>query len=295
MDDRAVDRFVRSALEAERPDAGPHPEPDVLFSYHALELSDEDLERVQAHLSLCPRCARAVADLEAFPALDPPSDDDLPSDADLAAGWADVQRRLAAGEGAADVSEGAPAPVAERARKVVLPFTPPTPTRVRPALQGVRAAAAVLAVTTLGAAFLAFNARQEVKEARAIQPDPFDIMLDDADALIDDPNEAPANLRGGGAAPRPPDTVPQGRAVIVVHVPRPPDTGEQQAYPAELWREGAAKPDWAGVLRQANKDLPLAFTATRASLPAGKYRIRIFANRSAKPSTDYAFEIAYDP
>lgn len=286
MDDRAVDRFVRSALEAERPDAGPHPEPDVLFSYHALELSDEDLERVQAHLSLCPRCARAVADLEAFPALDPPSDDDLPSDADLAAGWADVQRRLAAGEGAADVSEGAPAPVAERARKVVLPFTPPTPTRVRPALQGVRAAAAVLAVTTLGAAFLAFNARQEVKEARAIRADDFS-------AILRSYSEQEPKSRGGGRRISEPFRVPAGARRVHLEIPLPP-TLDGRPYRAEL-RDESGIVVWAGLIPSPVSRSFATLSADRESLRASTYVLRVSEEGTHHPVDEFRFELTYSP
>ncbi len=94
MEDTTVDRLARSALEAKGPEPGAHPEPDVLFRYHVEELSVDEHDHVQEHLSLCARCARVVLDFDAFPRLDAPRDDDLPSDAEVARGWAEVRARL---------------------------------------------------------------------------------------------------------------------------------------------------------------------------------------------------------
>lgn len=60
----------RSALEAvvdeKRRGLETHPDPQELVAYHAGELGDEEAKRLQDHLVLCPECARALLDLDAF-------------------------------------------------------------------------------------------------------------------------------------------------------------------------------------------------------------------------------------
>jgi hypothetical protein len=293
MDDRAVDRFVRSALAADRPEAGPHPEPDALFAYHVGELTDDETDEVQAHLALCPRCARVVADYVAFPALDPPNDEDVPSEDDVAEGWAAVRARLVVdGEGAAE--RVTPAPDAP-ARGVVVPFTVPAVSAAtsRGSLQGLRAVAAALAVTALGTSFYAYQARQQLDKAKGVHANPFPVTL--AGSIGAD---AGRRLRGGNS----PDDfspsvqtfrVPADAQSLLISVPWVTSMSEHVSFRAELWRDSQLV--WGGVLERNAADHPLMMIATPTSVQPGVYRLVVTPNDDAGGAHTYIFGISQDP
>jgi hypothetical protein len=72
---------IQALAEEERRVLLNHPMPDELVDYQADDVSAEERERIQEHLALCPPCAQAVLDVEAFPEVQL-------SDRKVAAAWA---------------------------------------------------------------------------------------------------------------------------------------------------------------------------------------------------------------
>lgn len=95
--DAMLMRLVRETLEAQ-PVPRPCPLED-LFAYFMGVLDPVEADIVQEHIARCQQCARVVADLEAFPRLDPPDEErDTPSDADTAHAYAELCRLITKGK-----------------------------------------------------------------------------------------------------------------------------------------------------------------------------------------------------
>lgn len=72
-----------------------HPLPEELLDYHAGDLREEDGERIQEHLALCPACVRTLLDLEAFPDVEPVRAEDRLTDVELARAWQRLKQTAA--------------------------------------------------------------------------------------------------------------------------------------------------------------------------------------------------------
>lgn len=70
-----------------------HPMPDELVDYQAGDLNQKERARIQDHLAVCPDCARAVLEMDAFPDVGALPAAARPSGRDLAAAWERFQDR----------------------------------------------------------------------------------------------------------------------------------------------------------------------------------------------------------
>jgi hypothetical protein len=303
MDDRNVDQVVRSALAAGVVEAGPHPDPDTLFEYHAGELSAADADAVQGHLALCPACAQAVLDFEMFPHLDAASEeDDVPTAEEIEAGWADVQARLAAAapvgvdratggaaEGASERGERAEADAQHAPPANVVPMTPRGGTAARPPAAPAHrvpawlaTAAALLAATTLGLGGYSYKLRTAL--AKAERPS--------HGALLQlDPVDASASaVRGTPSAPEPPprQTLTRGKPaslLLGVTLDETKRSYRVELLPAEgtgvLWVDANIAPETDGVV---------SIVLPHTWWPVGPYRIRLTPHDGG-PALEYEFSI----
>ncbi len=71
-----------------------HLKPEEVIAYYEGELAAEDEERVQDHLALCQECADLALDYQAFPEIEPASEDLRASPAEAEADWQAVRSRL---------------------------------------------------------------------------------------------------------------------------------------------------------------------------------------------------------
>ena len=97
MDDneRDLKTGVRGLAAEARRSLEEHPLPEELLDYHAGDLQEEDRERIQEHLALCPACVRVLLDLDAFPDVEPVRSEDRLTDIELARAWQRLQRSAA--------------------------------------------------------------------------------------------------------------------------------------------------------------------------------------------------------
>lgn len=70
-----LDQAIRRMAAEDRRTRTDHPDPEELLAYHERRLPEAEAERVRDHLAGCPECARVVLDFEAFPDLEPPSEE----------------------------------------------------------------------------------------------------------------------------------------------------------------------------------------------------------------------------
>lgn len=288
MDDRAVDRLLRSALDADAADAGPHPEPDALFDYHAGELSAAEADHVQAHLALCPRCARAVADFEAFPHLDPPAEDDVPSEAEMEAGWAQVRAKLDAAPAAVDSGEtmvaGHAADAGPRPPAEVVPLAPRPSARLPVLRRPVPAYA--LAATFVGALGLSWivslTGSLAPHHGPSANPALLTLMPEDA-------------LTTREVGPEFPQFVIRRRAALVtiaINSLATPDSGPYAVEVRDGHDESRLVKRVDGLVTDAKG--VVAFTAPRDWLPSGRYYARLVDARTREQVADYRFEIVLE-
>ena len=62
---------IRALATEARAEAGDHPSPDVLLRYARGALNEQESDRLQDHLAVCPECTRHLLDLRTFPAVEP--------------------------------------------------------------------------------------------------------------------------------------------------------------------------------------------------------------------------------
>ncbi len=96
--DERLDAAIREALAEERAaPPGEHPDPEVLLAYHEGELSEDEAEGVREHVAACEACADVILDFAAFPALEPPSEEDRLTPAELRHDREALEARIGAG------------------------------------------------------------------------------------------------------------------------------------------------------------------------------------------------------
>lgn len=146
MDKPSFEESLR-ALNAGRRSNGKHPSPEELVAYRAGDLTAEEDDRIQEHLTQCGECARLLLDLAEFEQLPPPPEEIGPVDARDEASWQRMRSRLRE-EG----EDREPAPrdrELEREAPILRP-RPPVPYWRRPALPWALAAGLALCVAGLG-------------------------------------------------------------------------------------------------------------------------------------------------
>jgi len=82
------------ALAARRRSGESHPAPEELIAYRAGDLTAEEDDRIQEHLTQCIECARLLLDLADFEQLTPPPVEVGPVDARAEASWQRLRSRL---------------------------------------------------------------------------------------------------------------------------------------------------------------------------------------------------------
>lgn len=95
-DEQGLKTGIRGLAAEARRGLEPHPSPGELLDYQAGDLAEEERERLQDHLALCPGCARTVLDLSAFPDVEPLREEDRLADSALASEWRRFQDRAGA-------------------------------------------------------------------------------------------------------------------------------------------------------------------------------------------------------
>lgn len=292
MDERAVDRFVRSALETSPPVAGPHPDPDALFAYFARELSPAEADVIQAHVARCSECARVVADFEAFPALDAPSEDDVPTDAETAAGWADLLTRLEREPVSAEVA----ALAAREGQRANAPHVAPArlapPPRQPAWRQGAfQTLAATAALTILGLGSYSFQQKQTLERSKLPAPNPAIVQLNDQDKVLRGAMQDP-DVGQGTTGPRYQPVQLDARApVVVVYIPYGSGT-PAPSYQVQLWRGEGTGPPTYELTRLVPGDGLLSMALAPEWLLAGRYRLSLLSD-TGKLLNEYRFEVAY--
>lgn len=89
-----LDRSLAATFASDHVAAGGHWEPDEIFAYLAGELTEEDQERLQAHLEGCRECTGLLLDLEPLAAPEEPPPSGV-ADLETAAAWRALRPRLA--------------------------------------------------------------------------------------------------------------------------------------------------------------------------------------------------------
>ena len=89
-----IETAARSFAEEERRSASGHPAVEELVAYHAGELAGKAREAVREHLATCGECTRLLLDLMSFPELEPPSEADRLSEAEVTADKEALKARL---------------------------------------------------------------------------------------------------------------------------------------------------------------------------------------------------------
>ncbi len=89
-----IETAARSFAEDARRSASGHPAVEELVAYQAGELAGKAREAVREHLATCGECTRLLLDLMSFPELEPPSEADRLSDAEVTADKEMLKARL---------------------------------------------------------------------------------------------------------------------------------------------------------------------------------------------------------
>jgi hypothetical protein len=212
------------ALNAGRRSSGNHPSPEELVAYRAGDLTAEEDDRIQEHLTQCGDCARLLLDLAEFEQLAPPPDELGPVDARAEASWQRLRSRLRE-EGGEDREPDREAPI--------LRPRPRVPYWRRPALPWALAAGLALCVAGLG--WRMGNLERRVDGASQPQLVKQTITL-----------TSESEIRRGGAEDSP--VVHPGESVAYdLFLPVDPDIPDYPLYAVEVVSAtGGAKPLPAG-------------------------------------------------
>jgi len=109
---------LQAIMAARREQVGGPPTPEELLAFRDGRLEPEERDRIAARIALDPDSARVLADLAAFPAVEPAPGTRELSEEEISAGWQAFRRRLPAGPAAAGVSSlSSMAPVAAAPRR----------------------------------------------------------------------------------------------------------------------------------------------------------------------------------
>lgn len=258
------------ALAARRHRGEIHPAPDELVAYRAGDLTAEEDDRIQEHLTHCRDCARLLLDLAEFEQLPLPPEEVGPVDARAEASWQRLRSRLGEGEPSKkeepETEAAAVPPVRElRARPVVVPVWR------RPAVPWLLAAGLGLCVVGLG--LRVGTLRSEVDRLSAPRLNiSFEDLFADGATRSAQTEEVPV-LRGGG-----------------VFVVTPP--AEHAEYEIE-----AVSTDGTLVIRPLRGpaiDGVLTLEIPPSYLREGRYTARLYGidNGQRQPLGEYPFEIA---
>jgi len=89
-----LDKSVKAIMAARREELGEPPTPDELLAYRDGRLDPAERQRLEARIAVYPDAARALADLAAFPAVEPAPGTPELSDEEIGARWQAFRERL---------------------------------------------------------------------------------------------------------------------------------------------------------------------------------------------------------
>lgn len=248
---------LRAIMAAKRRELGGPPTPEELLAYRDGSLDPAEQERLEARIAVYPEAARTLADLAAFPNIEPaPGVPDI-SEEEVAARWQTFRRRLA------ELPSPQPAaPEEPQEAPVVVPLRPhaPSASEKNRTAHGappwwLAAAASVALAAGLGG-FLAGRAAHDPVPTSAI-------------------NVAIAELRpieeGGDRAASSAVDLPEDAEDLVL-VLGLDDPGDFPGYQAEIV-DAQGVPVWSrdGLHPTSLGNFHLSFR--RSTLPPGQYRI----------------------
>jgi hypothetical protein len=250
----------------------PHPEPSELAAYHAGELTEDQDEKIQDHLTICEECARLLLGLGEYSRFQPSKDADTAAADQSAAAWQRFQARLREeGPAKATRTEAPAAPVVPLQRRR-------TPLVQRPGFAW--AVAAVLALCVVGLGIR--NASLPEQPAEQREPGARQVIYLDPDGDVQRGGE------GGGASELPDPTVEEVVYEMPLQDPRPGATYEAEIFAVEQDDQPRR------TIRINESDEYLAIGIPRGSLAPGAYRFRVHrieGNGSKTLVGTYSFDV----
>lgn len=259
------------ALMAERRrELGDPPTPEELLDYRDGRLSEERRTEIEAKLGAFPDAARALADLAAFPEVEPAPGVPELSDEDVKDRWLGFRKRLETKETTAPVRR------IDEARQPAPPPSSPTP------LPQWLPVAAILALAMVGAAFFVgrLTAPGQIGPPRDLSSNVPVVQLSP---------EGEDRTRSEAKSEALP---PEADSVTLVL-----DLGDEPALAAEPETSYAVEisgPSGATWRAQGLRPFPqgtLHLSLTRPDLPAGTYRIEVFEGEGARRRSVATYEL----
>jgi len=236
---------IRELAAEERRGLTDHPTPNELVDYHAGDLTPEERERIQDHLTLCPACVQAVLDLDTFPAPEALRPNEQISDDTVTGEWKRFRERT--GE----------------IRKVPSRHAP------RPSLAPWALAASLL-VAVLGLTVELSRLRLQVDTLSQPRPGVEIVTLFPR-------GESVERSSGGPEAVTPSRWT--DRIVLLLDAPA---VRQFSTYEAAIQAEGGPE-IWRGGGLNRTPEGTLALEVPRRLLPAGAYRIHLFGTEPTGP------------
>lgn len=247
---------IRELTAEERRGLTDHPTPNELVDYHAGDLTLEERERIQDHLTLCPACVQAVLDLDTFPDPGALRPDEQMSDRAVTGEWERFRERT---------GEIRMAPPRQIPRPALAPWA--------------LAACLLLAVLALTAELARLRLRVEtLSQPRA-----------GVEIVSLFPRGESVERSGGG-----PEAVTPSRwtdrLVLLLDAPA---VRQFPTYEAAIQAQGGPE-IWRGSGLNRSPEGTLALEVPRRLLPAGAYRIHLFGSEPTGPVplTDFDLRLA---
>jgi hypothetical protein len=262
-EDTDLDRlFTRLSTERRRPAPDDHPAPEKLSAYLANELSPEEDDAIQEHLTACTLCTGLLLDLQRF--LDPPEEDrprEGVADFESAAEWRELKGRMG---GRVEGGGGGRLPRSSPFRSIF------GSVRV---WQGV---AAVLAVGVVGMGRYSLKLQEESRS-----PEANSIYLSLPSSL---------GVRGGGEWVK--TAKLRGKAKTIMLVLAAPPNLDYKEYQAKITSKRTLKTNVINDL--VRQDDAFVITLHPGSSQPGTYTVEVDGFRNGQPETVGTYEFRID-
>lgn len=252
---------LRAIMAAKREELGESPTPDELLAYREGRLDPAVRERLEARIAVYPEAARTLADLAAFPDIEPvPGVKDVSAE-EVAARWQSFRQKLApsSGDDRSPSRPSAPEPVPILRHEPRAPQTPHaysgSPAR------GLAAAASVALAVGLGGGYLAGRASLDPGADSSINVTIRDLQ--------------PSGEGGERAGePSEPVKLPEESEELLL-ILSTDDPGTFAGYTAEIVDAQGARV-WSRDRLQPTEVGAFQVSFRRSVLPPGTYRIDLF-------------------
>lgn len=280
-----LNEALRDLAARARRDLGPHPTPEQLAAYHAGELPEDEVEKIQDHLALCHECAELLLDLADFEDPAPPAAIPGLTEADVDAAWQDLKARLA-GQPAPE-RPAVPAEITA-STKPAEPVPKPPPENVVPLQRKDSGGpswkigyglAAMFAIAAVGLGIWAGALQRQVRETGGPQVATALVSLDPKDQGTRSGDETRPSV--------------QNPLSVTLYLDRVPDA---PSYQVEILPdEDSAKPLWKSGSIKAPLDQDsdfLTVTLRGGFLNPGSYlfRVRNLGGDADGRTTDFSFK-----